>query len=333
MALRIYVSQDHPIRDGIICVLGATLSPIIGMYISAVIADLFENKISSFVFLCSVIPVTFGVICLWGKLFDILHPSNQKYEKKQIMKIMTRIAQNIPKISNEEFFKDIYSVAFKKSHIKTRIRTAALLEISLDTEGYEERDDIARIVNLDYIPISRYMGEIDDIKELYKNSNLLANDILTAKKWYKYYLNPTFSANKSTKFCLLWNYFGDIVGIVAFWNKDIDNIETEFLPLLCVADRIAQVPIDPYETIFHFGSTLEKDFPSDIHPYRYQEINGSSFELEEYVNYEWVKTGYLDKNMEIVLDKNTMTSMTMLMLFELRYIKKIRDMINEADQK
>ena len=138
-----------------------------------------------------------------------------------------------------------------------------------------------------------------------------------------------FAADKSTKFFLLWNMEGDIIGIVAYWNKNFNEVVSDFLPFVVKNQVVSTILVNPRENRYSFGILGPK---FEFHPYRYNKI-GASIEVLEFINKKWVKTAIFDSELKAIsLEKGKATPVTLSIAYDVYSMYEGFETISRLEQ-
>lgn len=288
------------------------------------------------------------VVVVWDKISSKLSARQSAADRKRREEEVDSVIENMPYLEDEDLLKKLFDKAMRDKQVQAHIGAALLLDVPEDPEPLPEIDDlmhgayVSSKTNIEHEAPVGYFGNTNYIKNFLPSKVTFNRTALTIRDWYNNYLYPSLKAPKSTKFCLLWNSHGDIIGLVAYWGTNANNMKADFLPHFIRGDRVSfdtmstaeilAILKNPNLPFYSFGVLKNSKVKLDWHPFRYEENTPGIIDLEEFIKGKWVQTGeYVVAANAMKPIKGAATIMTTLLLFDIQRLVSNCKIINEVD--
>lgn len=157
-----------------------------------------------------------------------------------------------------------------------------------------------------------YAGDFGNVERLVANYDLLKDICLDRTDWYFKYLVPTYDNPLDTYTWLLWDKYGNIIGVSACWDYQTFEPRFAFMGVAISANVISS--FKPQErTVYNFD---------------YKYVGQGIVCVYEKLEEKWIKTGVFDTEL-LVWEILKPTKETFSHLMRLYVMYKAKEIVNE----
>ena len=157
-----------------------------------------------------------------------------------------------------------------------------------------------------------YAGDFNNVEKLVGNYPLLKDICLDRTDWYFKHLVPTYNNPLDTYTWLLWDKYGNIIGVSACWDYQTFEPKFAFMGMAIAASAIPS--LNPQER--------------KVYSFDYKYVGQSMIYVYEKLEEKWMKTGVFDTEL-LVWDIIKPTTETFSHLMRLYLMHKTKEIVNE----